>query len=498
MAMPIWAAIAGAPKAINDVVIDPITSAYGLYKGIRDDQRQQADMEQGKADLAQFAKDPNYEPDYTKYSDPAQAEKTGTYVKGQREFKYKQEAEPVLDRFKTRYEDLAGPSTRFFADPESRQVLEESGLSLPSEQQMQNPYVSKGINDFRKTAQAESDLADVAPAILSGQAPSGDALSRFLLTGGEKSTNQLKTLQDLAKQNDEVMRARGRQGWINAGGNSPDVVIEPRLRTVMSSAPYGVTLEDLSKMTDISGVIPKWKTVDTGTGEGEQRQVLTYDERTGQAGDRIGEPWLPSAPKITNNLTYNGDKKGIESLVSKLPDYMDAAQTAYGSKVRINKMLNLIKSGAAGSQGYAKSVIAPALNLLGYETKGLSEAQLYQTLAKGMAGSLRATIVGPGPVSNYEQDLLKSVSGGGTMGAVAARELLNYYDQEADRKINTYNSTLDSVSNVAPETAKAFKRIDLKGGHNQSNGERTIVKKFVSKSTGKTKYVYSDGTEEIR
>lgn len=162
---------------------------------------------------------------------------------------------------------------------------------------------------------------------------------------------------------------------------------------------------------------------------------------------------------ISNVVGGKEDSEGVKALVKELPKYKVDAETAASGRTRLQKMLTLIDSGAAGSQGYAKSVAAPVLELIGIKTKGLTEAQLYQKLSKGLAGSLRLQTIGPGPTSNYEQDLLKQVSGGGATGEDAARELITYYIQEADKKIDIYNSTLDAVATAAPTTSKIYKKV---------------------------------------
>jgi hypothetical protein len=116
------------------------------------------DQSQAGEDLALFQKDPTYRIDPSKYNSPETGLAIDNHLKGLREFKQQEAANPVLDKFATDYSNLAGPDKRFFADPESRAVLEQSGLQLP--ESTGNPYVRKGIEDFKKQAQLENDLAD--------------------------------------------------------------------------------------------------------------------------------------------------------------------------------------------------------------------------------------------------------------------------------------------------------------------------------------------------
>ena len=135
-----------------------IMEGYELYQAIRDDRRNQQDQEQAKIDLAQFAKDPTFEPDYSKYSDPTRAEKMGTYLKGQRDSQFQQSAGPVLQDFARGYQSATGSGD--FTDPASMQVLAQEGVRVPSLQDMRNPYVRGGVDSIGQTGQLQADLAD--------------------------------------------------------------------------------------------------------------------------------------------------------------------------------------------------------------------------------------------------------------------------------------------------------------------------------------------------
>ena len=204
----------------------------------------------------------------------------------------------------------------------------------------------------------------------------------------------------------------------------------------------------------------EYKVHDTGTGKPGQVQSVAYDPFNPSVVQNIGSVKQSFEPKGVN-VTVNGDKKGIEGLMTSLPGTQSNAATAIATNKTIDKMISLIDAGAAGAKGYATANIAPALGILGIDTKGMNDAQLYQTYASTIAGGLRQQIVGPGPVSDYEQKLMKSVSGGGAKGASASKELLQHYKQTNQQKINTYNSTLNAIQAIAPETSNAFRQIDI-------------------------------------
>lgn len=131
---------------------------YQLYQTIRDDRRNQQDQEQAKVDLAQFAKDPSFEPDYSKYSDPSRAEKMGNYLKGQRDLQFQQSSGPVLQDFARGYQSATGSGD--FTDPASMEVLAQEGVRVPSLQEMRNPYIREGVNSIGQAGQLQADLTD--------------------------------------------------------------------------------------------------------------------------------------------------------------------------------------------------------------------------------------------------------------------------------------------------------------------------------------------------
>ena len=167
------------------------------------------------------------------------------------------------------------------------------------------------------------------------------------------------------------------------------------------------------------------------------------------------------ATNVSTTVNNKSDTAGLSELVKDLPKRQGEAQTAINGANRIGRMLTLLDSGAGGTQGLVKAKVAPMLEVFGVKTQGLTDAQLYQRLARTLAGSLRMQVVGPGPVTEWEQKLIAEVSGGGMTGEGAARELLQYYLEEANSKINSYDSTVSAVESSTPATARAYKNIDI-------------------------------------
>jgi len=161
-----------------------------------------------------------------------------------------------------------------------------------------------------------------------------------------------------------------------------------------------------------------------------------------------------------NVNTGKADTTGLETVAKEMPKAKEAAESAASGREKLVEMKRLLEGGAGGASGFAKAKLAPWLESVGVTTQGMNDAALYQTLAQTLAGSMRLQIVGPGPVSNYEQGLLRKVSGGGIQATIATQELLNYYDKEATKKINSYNQTVDQLNRKMPETASFYPRIN--------------------------------------
>jgi len=125
------------------------------------------------------------------------------------------------------------------------------------------------------------------------------------------------------------------------------------------------------------------------------------------------------------------DKIVAREAIKDLPKLRKDANMANASKSRLDQMITVFDRGSAGG---LKGNVLQAISGV-FDTPATSEAELFKKLASAGAGQLRSTVIGPGQVSNYEQKLLQSVSGGGSGARTAIRELLLFYKQEADRTI---------------------------------------------------------------
>ena len=111
---------------------------------------QMYDRGQARIDLKKFEADPTYRINPSEYADPATGIAYDTHLKGLRDFRLKEQAAPILEKF-----------TR-----NGGEIQAEDGLQslLPgaviSNEDMSNPYVRKGVEDFATERRIISDLTD--------------------------------------------------------------------------------------------------------------------------------------------------------------------------------------------------------------------------------------------------------------------------------------------------------------------------------------------------
>lgn len=168
------------------------------------------------------------------------------------------------------------------------------------------------------------------------------------------------------------------------------------------------------------------------------------------------------SPAAQVKISTGGDKTDpivARTAVKDLQELRQGARQAVVSLDRYDAMQDLLKGGSAG--GLKGNLLSKASAF--FDTQATSEADLFKKLAQSGAGALRLQTVGPGPVSNYENQLLQAISGGGNGARSATIQLINYYGKEAQRAVDNYNESIDSTATVAPAAAKTFKPI-TRGG----------------------------------
>jgi hypothetical protein len=182
------------------------------------------------------------------------------------------------------------------------------------------------------------------------------------------------------------------------------------------------------------------------------------------------------------------DRSFIRQTTQQIPKLKAEAITQGQNVSRINKALQLIETGVTGKGGQLKAWMAPYAEAVGVPTPNMNDAQLFQMLTRVIIGPMRLDIVGPGPVSEWEQQLMQKISGGGGATKDAARELLSYYKKQASAKVTNYNDTLGGLVDIYPKAGSIYKPIAIEDTNptgisnnyptatNPKTGEKSIFK----------------------
>src|SRR3990167_2112992 len=169
-----------------------------------------------------------------------------------------------------------------------------------------------------------------------------------------------------------------------------------------------------------------------------------------------------SKKAIAGDFSF-GDKEIIKKTLTELPKLKREAVGGQTAITQVDRALELVAKGVTGKGGQLKSFLAPYAELAGVNTENMDDSQKYQLLTRAIIGQMRLELIGPGPVSEWEQQLMQKISGGGGATKGAAQELLGYYKTLAKAKVNSYNDTLTGFTEIYPDAGKVYKPINLGG-----------------------------------
>lgn len=359
MGMPAWAAVLAAPYAADKLLVDPISSVYGLYKGIRDDQADQSDKQVGMDLLKQFAVDPNTPIDnkmLSKFKDPKAAELAITHALGIAKGMQTQQAVPQVNTLENYAAETGTTDPRFFNDPASREELAKQGfngdLSFFSRGYSDNPVTNtaaKEINNKEalRTAQRQiyegtagpSTYADMA---VNPVAKANDAVLNTNMNTLEKARtrdDKEKAKVDLAdfqtavagitgpsKSPFDLKRFAARGGYDTFPGVESDI----RLAAADYNAPADVVNNEIDNARSLyKDTFLPMETVKVGrTSATGQKNLLGDFKKDVQstAPININTPRLPSIKRISANNVRRTDGTigpGIMSFDVSIPE--DAA-----------------------------------------------------------------------------------------------------------------------------------------------------------------------------
>ena len=191
-----------------------------------------------------------------------------------------------------------------------------------------------------------------------------------------------------------------------------------------------------------------------------QREQTAYDREQQRevqkqiAADNIATKRLIAEVARGNQSPY--DKQIVTKTLTELPKLKKAAIEGQNSLKQTKRALELIDKGVTGKGGQLKAFLAPYAEMIGMPNDNLNDAQAFQLFARAIIGPMRLEMIGPGPVSEWEQQLMQKLSGGGGAAKPAAKELIGYYRQLAQGKVDNYNQTLEGITQIAPVIGKVY------------------------------------------
>lgn len=153
----------------------------------------------------------------------------------------------------------------------------------------------------------------------------------------------------------------------------------------------------------------------------------------------------PQKPLVQVSTGGKAELKGLEKIAEGMPALREGALAAKSGLGVLSEMKQLASTGAAGLSGAMKATLAPIFDAAGVDIKNMNDANKYQLLATTLKGPMRVDIVGPGPVTEYEQRLLTAATGGGSNAKQAIMDLLTYYESKARGKVDEHNRVVKTL-----------------------------------------------------
>lgn len=236
------------------------------------------------------------------------------------------------------------------------------------------------------------------------------------------------------------------------------------------------------------------------TGEAKNLEVILGRKPTLEDLERLKRAGAQTVnmPKITLERESGLVEQGIKDIKENKKDVL-MSRSAID---RIDQALNIVeKQGdkVAGVQGQIRRALAPFAKTIGMDVQAATDAQILDSLLTAGAGSLRSQVVGPGPVTNYEQEILQKVSGGKMSYADGIKAVLEEARNQHAGNIDRYNEQVETISVIKGyENIKGvFKPINYTKRQPKAQAA-TTGKKVVNEGTynGRNVVQYDDGSIE--
>ena len=238
--------------------------------------------------------------------------------------------------------------------------------------------------------------------------------------------------------------AKGKQGFVIYKGAQGQNLVKP----------FKVEGADAEKVDAALNELRKFE-AETGMGK-DERGTPEYQKTISAWREKNKTPAVQISMGATTHRQITG------SALTELAPMRKAAKSQVTNLGQINKAIALLDKGVTGKAGELKAWLAPYAESAGVKgklLKSMTAAQSFQLLTRAIVGPMRLDIIGPGPVSEWEQKLMQKLSGSGGAAEDAARDLLTYYKSLSQAKIDIYNEFLEGAAGIEPEIGKLFKPV---------------------------------------
>ena len=203
----------------------------------------------------------------------------------------------------------------------------------------------------------------------------------------------------------------------------------------------------------------------------KEREVPLADEYWQKEALQPDQTWVPFGEKYkkrSGTTIHTGDtaSKLPEEALRSIKELEPEANTAAGTVRSLGQVVSLLNQHGDDITGWAgglKRMLAKPLSLIGKTPESFTDAELLKTITSKTAGSMRMEVVGPGPVTEWEQGILQMVSGGKLSAAEGVRRIVEGNIVEQSKKIRRYNNKITGLSNIPGYelTPTVFSPIDV-------------------------------------
>lgn len=357
------------------------------------------------------------------FVDPKETYQANQTLKGLRDAK---EAAPYMQGLVDTMQAGFDTDPQYQAD--AKATLAEYAAKMPG-----NPVLTGAAKAAQDKLSTGLIIADAATDIQGNGYIKPMTLAQ--LASQKDGNTTIERLIAMNKQQDEAKRLGGQQTWLRASGG---LSADPKLRALAEAVQYGVTPEMFNSTAKTYGLDPvEMKPVDTGTGNGNERQVVAFNPRTGATGQRVGNTWTPESMRVTvspviQQETAYSKGKG-EYLAKREADILAAGDMADKTMGRLDDLEKALKGSQSGPlAGITTTAGKYTGGVIGANKSQVANAAKADTIAKmNTLESIR--LLGPG-ITNAEREFLMEAQAKKTLTRGEQNKIIELYRKDATYK----------------------------------------------------------------